>query len=104
MAVGFIDRNYRFQRVHVLGDIIVGVWVSGTQTQDTVGGSSPSGSCPRLVPGTLRLVPGVSIGSKPEIQEARAAIKPSAPPEECPTGNSILLGFGRPSRVLGFGI
>lgn len=42
----------------------MGVWVSGKQSQDTVGGGRPSGSCQRLVLGALRLVLGVSVSSK----------------------------------------
>lgn len=98
MAGGFIDWNYRFQRAHTLGETIVGVWVRGKQSQDTVGGSSPSGSCVRLVLGTQRLVPGVSFGSEPKIWEWRAAIKPPSPPGECPTGNSVLLALVDPPR------
>lgn len=104
MVLEFIDSEitYKFQRAYILEEIVVGVWVSAKQSQDTVGGSSPSGSCQRLV--ALSLVPGVSVGSKSEIQEVRAAIKRLAPPEEWPLLGSLLLGFGRPSGVLGFAI
>lgn len=46
----------------------------------------------------------VSVGSKPDLQELRAAVKLSAPPEE----KCVLWvaesswGFDRPSRVVGF--
>ena len=55
------------------------------QSQDTVGGSSPSGSCQRLVLGAPRLVSGVSVGSISEIQEVGAAIKPPALPRSSPS-------------------
>lgn len=55
----------------------MGIWVSGKQSQDTIGGISPLGSCQRLVLGAVRLVGvWVSVGSKSKIQEVRAAVKP----------------------------
>lgn len=46
VVLEFIDSEitYKFQRAYILEEIVVGFWVRGKQSQDTVGGSSPSGS------------------------------------------------------------